>query len=50
MHKKLNFTLLKQHKDEDGRFIRVEAIVNGIKLNLCNIYAPNVEDAFFFTK
>ena len=28
----------------------MEAIVNGMKLNLCNIYAPNVEYAHFFHK
>ena len=50
MHKKLNFVLLKQHIDEDGRLLCVEAIVNGMKLNLCNIYARNVEDAHFFHK
>ena len=28
----------------------MEAIINGIKINLCNIYAPNQEDADFFHK
>lgn len=28
----------------------MEAIINGMKLNLCNIYAPNTEDPHFFHK
>lgn len=48
VHKRLNFVLLKQHKDEEGRLICVEAKINGSRVNLCNIYAPNVEDPNFF--
>lgn len=50
IHKKLNFELLKQCKNEGGRFICMEAVVNRMKLNLCKIYAPNTEDADFFMK
>ncbi len=50
IHKRLNFALLNQHKDEEGRFICVEAKIDGGKVNLCNIYAPNIEDLKFFYK
>lgn len=50
VHKKLNFVMLKQHKDNEGRIICVEAKINGVKVNLCNIYAPNKEDPNFFHK
>lgn len=42
--------MLKQHKDNEGRIICVEAKINGVKVNLCNIYAPNKEDPNFFHK
>lgn len=42
--------MLKQHKDEKGRMTCVEALVNGNKVNMCNIYAPNREDPGFFHK
>lgn len=48
VHKKLNLTVSKEHKDSDGRVICLEAVINGVKVNLCNIYGPNQEDADFF--
>lgn len=50
IHKKLNFVLLNQRKDEGRRLICVEAKINVSKVNLCNIYAPNIEDPDFFYK
>lgn len=47
VHKKLNFQLLREEKDMEGRMICLEAKIDGIKINLCNIYAPNVEDPEF---
>lgn len=48
VHKKLHFSMIKEHKDTEGRVICLEAKVNGVKVNLCNVYAPNIEDAGFF--
>ena len=48
VHKNLSFVMLNQHRDREGRFICVEALVNGIRTVLCNIYAPNKEDPDFF--
>lgn len=40
--------MLKQHTDTEGQLICIEALVNGIRTILCNIYAPNnVEPDFF---
>lgn len=50
VHKNLNFLLIKEQKDEEDRVIYVEAKINGVKINLCNIYAPNGEDPGFFHK
>ena len=50
VHKNLNFVMLKQHKDNEGRIICVEAKINGVKVNICNIYGPNKEDPDFFHK
>ena len=48
IHKNLNFVMLRQHKDNEGRIICVEAKINGVKVNICNIYAPNKEEPAFF--
>lgn len=48
MNKNLSFILLKEVKDDEGRMICVEALINGIKMTLCNIYAPNKADPNFF--
>lgn len=50
VHKKLKFVLLKEHKDEEGRVVCIESIIDGKKINLCNIYAPNEDDPDFFHK
>lgn len=48
VHKKLNFVMLNQKKDEEGRMICVHAIIEGVKINICNLYAPNKDDSNFF--
>lgn len=50
VHEKLNFLIIKEQKDEEGRMICLEAKINGITVILCNIYAPNMEDPGFFNK
>lgn len=41
INKNLSFVMLKQHKDMEGRLICIEALINGIRTVLCNLYAPN---------
>lgn len=50
IHKRLNFVLLQQFKDEDGRLLCIQALINGVKVVLCNIYAPNRDDPDFIHK
>lgn len=49
VHKRVNFVMIKQKKDDKGRLIWLEAIINGQKFDFCNIYAPNKEDSDFFS-
>lgn len=49
-HKNVSFILLKQTKDTEGGIVCVEAVVEGVPLVLCNIYAPNKGDPNFFHK
>lgn len=48
VNKSLSFFLLKEVRDDEGRMICVQALINGTKMTLCNIYAPNKEDPNFF--
>lgn len=48
IHKNLNFTLIKQVKDNQGRMICLQANINGKNIILCNIYAPTIGDPNFF--
>lgn len=48
VHKKPNFVIVKEQKNSEGTMICLEAKMNGSNINLCNIYAPNIEDANFF--
>lgn len=48
INKHLSFIMLKQHSDREGRLICIEAMINGIRTVLCNIYAPNKEEPDFF--
>ena len=42
------FRMLNQFKDARGRIICVGALINGVKVVFCNVYAPNKEDSVFF--
>ena len=48
VNQNLNFILLKEVKDDEGRMVCVQALINGITMTLCNIYAPNKGDPNFF--
>lgn len=48
VHKSLNFVVVKEQKDTEGRIIYLQAKINGVQVTLCNIYAPNAEDPRFF--
>jgi len=50
VHSDISFVLLKQTKDTEGRIVYVEAVIDGVPLVLCNIYAPNKGDPNFFHK
>ena len=50
VHKRLNFSVVKESKDDNGRIICLETIINGTQLTLCNIYAPNKGDPSFFSQ
>ena len=40
--------MMRQDKDNKGRIICVEAKINGININLCNLYGLNTEEPSFF--
>lgn len=40
--------MLKKYNDKEGRIICLEALINGVRTILCNIYAPNKEEPDFF--
>lgn len=44
INKKRNFAILNQFMDSHGRTLVVEALTNGVKVVLCNLYAPNREN------
>ncbi|KAJ0049993.1 hypothetical protein NL108_009865 [Boleophthalmus pectinirostris] len=46
--KTLNFELMKKITDEEGRWIIVHGLVNGISLTLVSIYGPTEDDPNFF--
>jgi len=48
VRKKINFVLMNQHKDKEGRLLCLEAKLNDVKIVLCNVYAPNKEEPEFF--
>lgn len=50
IHKKLHFVLLQQFKDDDGRLLCLQALINGVKVVLCNVYAPNKDEPKFIYK
>uniref|UniRef100_A0A3P9I561 Reverse transcriptase domain-containing protein n=1 Tax=Oryzias latipes TaxID=8090 RepID=A0A3P9I561_ORYLA len=50
INKKLNFVFLKQLQDDDGRLLCIQALINGIKVVLVNVYAPNGDEPDFIYK
>lgn len=48
IHRNISFVLLKQTKDAEGRIVCAEAVIEGMPVLLCNIYAPNKGDPNFF--
>lgn len=50
INKRLNFVLSREFKDSDGRILGLEAKINGVKVVLCNIYAPNKDSPVFIHK
>ena len=48
INKRLSFVMIKEKKDQEGRIICIEALINGVKIILCNIYAPNEGEPDFF--
>lgn len=48
INKNLSFILLKEMKDKEGRMVCIQALINGSRTILCNIYAPNKGDPHFF--
>lgn len=50
INKRLNFVLVQQFKDETGRYLCLQALINGVQVVLCNIYAPNRDEPNFIHK
>ena len=44
----MQFVLLKEIKDAEGRMVYVNILIEGVKVILCNIYAPNKGDPYVF--
>ena len=40
--------MLNQKKDDEGRIICFHSAIDGVKINICNVYAPNRDDSDFF--
>ena len=47
IHRQVNFTSTKIHKDSTGRFIMINGLIDGVEVCLMNIYAPNEDDPSF---
>lgn len=47
IHRQINFTQLTIHKDPEGRYILVNGVIDGVKVSLFNIYAPNEDEPDF---
>uniref|UniRef100_A0A669DUQ8 Uncharacterized protein n=2 Tax=Oreochromis TaxID=8139 RepID=A0A669DUQ8_ORENI len=48
IHKQLQFKCTRMVKDEDGRTLLLLAEIQGHRMILSNIYAPNIDDPTFF--
>lgn len=49
IHRQVNFTPTKVHKDSEGRFIPVNGSIDGIQVSFMNIYAPNEDEPGFIS-
>uniref|UniRef100_A0A8C8E244 Reverse transcriptase domain-containing protein n=1 Tax=Oryzias sinensis TaxID=183150 RepID=A0A8C8E244_9TELE len=47
IHRQVNFTETKVHKDREGRFILVNGLIDGIAVSFINVYAPNEDQPGF---
>ncbi len=50
INKRLSFVKLGETKDEAGRIICMDALINGVKVVLCSIYAPNKDNPAFINE
>ena len=48
IHESLPFTVHKSIQDKNGRYVIIDAEINGLRLTLCNIYGPNEDNADFY--
>lgn len=48
VNKNIHFVLLKEGKDAEERMVCVQALIEGLQVILCNIYASNKGDPHFF--
>ncbi len=48
VNKNLNFIPTGEVKDDEGRMVCLQAMINGTTVVLCNIYAPNIGDPNFY--
>lgn len=50
INKRLHFIMLSEHKNDAGRVVFIETLVNVVRVVMCNIYAPNKEDPICFNE
>lgn len=50
VNRNIHFVLLKEVKDTEGRMKCVQALLDGLQVILCNIYAANKGDPHFFLR
>lgn len=47
IHRHVNFIETSAHKDNEGRYILVNGLIDGTEVSLINVYAPNENDPGF---
>ena len=48
INKRLQFKCLKEDSDGEGRIVLILAEIQGLKVILANVYAPNIDDPAFY--